>query len=115
MNRVHELNIKEAEQQGFLLISLEGAINFFTSGDFQRRLYKALEKQSVALDMSQVTMLSSSGLGVLIGAMELGKEHGCDLYIVNPSYPVQRALESTGFFDHFRTCEQLEDIEKEES
>lgn len=91
------LNITERKGEGYILLEVVGAINSYTYTDFQQRLFSQIRGSNLILDLGRVSNLSSSGLGVLMAAVEDGEETGHKLYLMNPSEIVRLAIESTGF------------------
>ena len=63
-----------------------------------------------SLDLSQVSSLSSSGLGVLMAAVSDGEEVGKKLFVMNPSEVVRLAIQSTGFADMFPVITSLTEV-----
>lgn len=95
------LNITERKGDGYVLLEVVGAINSYTYTDFQQRLSNIMKTTHLVLDLGRVSNLSSSGLGVLMAAVEDGEETGHKLYLMNPSEIVRLAIESTGFSQLF--------------
>ncbi len=95
------LNITERKGDGYVLLEVMGTVNSYTYTDFQQKVYSLIKATNVILDMSRVTNLSSSGLGVLMSAVEDGEQTDHKLYIMSPSEIVRLAIESTGFQDAF--------------
>lgn len=73
-------------------------------------MYDLITKKNLVLDLSRVTNLSSSGLGVLMAALDDGIEYGNKLYVMKPSEIVRLAIESTGFSDMFSVIYSLTEV-----
>ncbi len=95
------LNISDRREDRFTRLDVSGTVNSYTFGDFQEKIFTLIKTSDLVLDMSRVTNLSSSGLGVLMAAQEVGQESGHRLFILSPSEIVRLAIESTGFADLF--------------
>lgn len=104
------LNITERKGDGYMLLEVMGTVNSYTYSDFQQRVQKIVAATNLVLDMSRVSNLSSSGLGVLMSAVEDGQEHGHKLYILNPSDIVRLAIESTGFAEMFPVIRSINEV-----
>lgn len=104
------LNISERPGDNYVLLEIIGTINSYTYSDFQQRVYTLIEQTNLVLDMSRVSSLSSSGLGVLMSAIEIGQERGHKLYILNPSEIVRLAIESTGFPELFQIIRSIHEV-----
>jgi anti-sigma B factor antagonist len=71
-------------------------------------LTAALERRRWALvDLSEVTFVDSSGLGVLVASRMLARELGGDLALIGPQPNVATVLEVTGLAAVFVTFETL--------
>ena len=105
-----DLVINEERKDNCILLTVEGTINSYTYGDFEEKIYSAIKYNNIALDLSRVTNLSSSGLGVLMSAHDDGEEKGYSIYILNPSDIVKLAIDSTGFSDMFKIIHSTDDI-----
>ena len=89
---------------------MEGTINSYTYGDFEKKIYSAIKNSNVVLDLAKVTNMSSSGLGVLMSAYDDGQESGHSIFILNPSEVVRLAIDSTGFSDMFKVIHSIDEI-----
>ena len=91
------LVITEKLTDNAIVLTVSGSINSYTYHEFEKKVYGHIKERSVILDVSRVTNLSSSGLGILMAASEDGEELGHKIYILNPSEVVKLAIASTGF------------------
>lgn len=107
---MENLIITESKVAGCLLLAVEGTVNLYTSGDFEKKVYSAIKDNDVILDLSKVGTLSSSGIGVLMTAHNESEENGHKMYILNPAKDVKMALDSTGFSDVFRMIRSIDEI-----
>ena len=92
------------------LFHISGAINSYTFSEFETKIFEAIKISDVVLDMSAVSHLSSSGLGVLMSANEEGEEIGHKVYIMRPSNAVKLAIDFTGFSDMFNFIHSIEEV-----
>ena len=104
------LNITERKGDGYTLLEVMGTVNSYTYTEFQQRVYSLIKTTNLVLDMRHVSNLSSSGLGVLMSAVEDGQESGHKLYVMNPSEIVRLAIESTGFSEHFPLIHSIHEV-----
>jgi len=78
-------------EESIALQSLLGAVvGSVTSGD------------RLALDLSAVTYISSTGVGALSGALVLSRKKGLELVIVSLSDAAARILRNLGILDYFK-------------
>jgi anti-anti-sigma factor len=107
---VTQLDITVHNEHNRLLLSVSGPINSYTFTDFQEKVYKAITQSDTAVDMREVTVLSSAGIGVIMTAMEDAETAGHGFAIVDPSEIVKIALDSTGFGDRFPVVKTLKQV-----
>ncbi|AAC65207.1 STAS domain-containing protein [Treponema pallidum] len=105
------INIAKDVRPGCVLLTVTGAVSSYTYGEFESRVHGALKENHVVLDLSGVTAMSSSGLGVLISAYDEGLKYQRRLCILNPSESVRRAIELTGFSEMFTVIKSLDELD----
>ena len=104
------LTIAEKLNDNYVLLTVAGSINSYTYHEFEKKVYGHIREHSVVLDVSRVTNLSSSGLGILMAASEDGADSGHKIYILNPSEVVKLAIASTGFSEVFPIIPSLDEV-----
>ncbi|MBQ7613180.1 MAG: STAS domain-containing protein [Spirochaetaceae bacterium] len=109
---MENLEIKEELKDNCVLLVIAGNLNSYTYGEFESKIYASIKKAHVVLDLSQVTNMSSSGLGVLMSAHDEGADIGNQIFILNPSEIVRLAIDSTGFSDMFKVIHSIDELKK---
>jgi anti-anti-sigma factor len=104
------LEIISSNSEKLQVLHISGAINSYTFSEFETKIFEAIKMSDVVLDMSSVSHLSSSGLGVLMSANEEGEEIGHKVYIMQPSSAVKLAIDFTGFSDMFNFIHSIEEV-----
>jgi Anti-anti-sigma regulatory factor (antagonist of anti-sigma factor) len=94
---MEQLTITEKSGANYLLFELDGALNTYTLAEFQQKVYGAIQKNNVVVDMSKVVGIDSSGIGVLMAAFNDGEETGFKLYLMALSNESEKAIDETGF------------------
>ncbi|MCR4743404.1 MAG: STAS domain-containing protein [Treponema sp.] len=94
---MEQLTIIEKEGANYKLYDLQGALNAYTLGEFQTKLYEDVLKSNVVLDMSEVTELDPAGIGVLMAAYNDAEDNGRKLYFMSLSNEADKAIAATGF------------------
>jgi anti-anti-sigma factor len=107
---MEHISIVEKNGANYALLEVSGTINSYTYSEFQVKVYALIKQSNLVLDLSKVTNLSSSGLGVLMAALDDGQELGNKLYIMKPSEVVRLAIDSTGFSDMFTVIYSLTEV-----
>lgn len=107
---MESISITEKTGPNYSLLEIAGTVNSYTYTEFQEKVYALIKENNLVLDLPRVTNLSSSGLGVLMAAVDDGEEFGHKLYIMNPSEIVRLAIESTGFSEMFPVIYSLTEV-----
>lgn len=87
------------ETGGLVRLAVAGEIDMATSdalGDALREALHTDGAKEVAVDMSGVTFIDSSGIRTLVVAQGEASERGLNLYVTEPHRHVRRVLDLTG-------------------
>lgn len=104
------MRINEKRGANYMLLELSGVINSYTYGEFKTKAYAYIRENNLVLDLSEVTDMDSSGLGVIMGAFNDGEDTGYKLYLMRPSTAAYKALDSTGFTDTFNIIHAVTEV-----
>jgi anti-sigma B factor antagonist len=106
-----ELDVTVRNQDGTAVVAVAGEIDVYTSPLLQERLVEVLRdgSSSIVLDLSAVTFLDSTGLGVLITGLKRCRSAEGDLVLVTSQPNVLKVLEITGLNDVFQVHDSVED------
>lgn len=107
---MENISIVEKTGSNYTLLEVAGTINSYTYTEFQQKVYALIKETNLVLDLSRVTNCSSSGLGVLMSALDDGEAAGYKLYVMKPSEVVRLAIESTGFSEMFTVIHSLTEV-----
>jgi anti-sigma B factor antagonist len=85
-------------RDGLGLVELSGEVDLYTAPRFKEDLVGLIETgvDAIVIDLSRVTFIDSTALGVIIGGVKRLREHDGSLAIVAGSRPVVRILDITG-------------------
>ena len=82
------------ENQGHLVVALEGEIDLEHAGNVRRTLLETLKRGgNVLVDLSKVTYIDSSGIASLVEGLQVARKQKNDLGLVAVSTRVRRVLE----------------------
>lgn len=103
--------VKVHEQAGASVVRAEGEVDVSTAPALRQRLYELPESAKVVVDLSEVTFLDSTGLGVLVAALKRVRESdaGGDLRLVVTRPQVSKVLEVTGLSTVFSVFPSLDE------
>ena len=94
------MQILKTEENGALILSLEGRLDTVTSPDFQEVLIPAIdEAKDVKLNFEKLDYVSSAGLRILLMGQKAASEKGCSFILTSVSSEIMEVLEMTGFTD----------------
>lgn len=83
-----------SEQDGFIVIALDGEIDLDTAPTVRKALLDHLKKgKSLLIDLAQVSYIDSSGIASLVEGLQMARKQGRDLALVAVSQRVHRVLE----------------------
>lgn len=104
------MNIKE--QNGTVVFELKGKL---TGGPISERLNQSIEnfmdqgKRNIVIDLSRVTFINSSGMGILISNFSKLKSSGGSLKLANVTNKIEGILANTKLdqiFENYSTVEE---------
>ena len=84
---------------GILEVAVSGEIDHHNARSIRAKIDDKLSlcrPKTVRLDLSDVSFMDSSGLGLILGRFTLTHELGGELKVVNPSQGVSRILDLAG-------------------
>ncbi len=96
------LAVAMEERDGLVVVSLSGELDIYTVPGFRRDMGTVDPVSTrIVVDLSDVTLLDSSGLGALVSM--LNRSHGGegDLALVCPQRHLRRVFEVTGLREAF--------------
>jgi len=95
---------------GFVVVAAHGEIDIDTAAGLDQGVRAALRScPHLVVDLTHVTFIDSSGLGVLVGARRMATALGGEVSLVSPPPPVQRILAGTQLQQSFAIYGSLEE------
>jgi len=96
------LEVATARRDDLVVVTLSGELDIYTVPAFRREVAHLDPTQcTVVVEMSDVTLIDSSGLGALVGLRNRAHHAGRKVGIAGPSPRVMRVLEVTGLREAF--------------
>jgi stage II sporulation protein AA (anti-sigma F factor antagonist) len=95
------VTVKMEEREGVLVAWLSGELDHHAADSVRTELDTALSRRrgaKVVLDMSKLTFMDSSGIGVVLGRYKKVKEAGGKLSVRGPSDKMDRILRLAGIY-----------------
>lgn len=96
---------------GVAEVSVAGRLNMVTAARMREAIQGAIDDnhQNVAVDLSRVVFLDSSGLGALIAGLKAVRQAGGDLRLVRPAEQAQLVLELTNMSSTLKSFDSVGD------
>ena len=96
------------------VVTVEVEITLNTVEDVRKRILAAVEagKYAVAVDLSQVEIITTPGLGMLLQVNRVANELDCQMVLVSPRLMVRDTLLRTQLNRVLRVVETLGDAKK---
>jgi len=105
------LDIELRSQSGVKVIKLRGRLNLGDAVDSLRQNFDdslAAGDTKFVVDLGEVTMLDSSGIGLLVRCLTAAKQNSGSLKLLNPSKFAVQTLKMTGLLSVFEVFGNLD-------
>jgi anti-sigma B factor antagonist len=91
-----DVNVKDLDS-GVTVVQLVGRLNMASASHLREAVTSIVDsgRTRIAMDMSEVDFLDSSGLGAIISALKTTRQAGGDLRIAAPSAQAKLVLQLT--------------------
>lgn len=97
------MEIKQEEHDKSITVHLSGKLNFKDHSNFNAMITDLKSKgKHVTLDLSELEMIDSAGIGMLFLAHKLVSKEGGTLSITNPKGQVKRVFDITSIDKHLK-------------
>jgi len=94
-------NVSEEKAQTYTFFKVKGAMNSQNTHEVRRRFLDAATRSHVLLDLSEVELIVSTGIGLLFEMSEQLSRSNKKLVLIQPSARVQQVISMTGFTEMF--------------
>lgn len=88
-------HISTGAQDGRQVITPQGELDLITVPLLEQRLIQALPEGDTMLDLSRVSFIDRTGIGLLVSISATAREHGWRLELRDPSPHVDRLIKLT--------------------
>ena len=104
-----DLRLRTQERDGAVIVDVRGEVELHSAPQLREELHRVCAGDAcVVVDLSGVTFIDSTGLGVLIGGLKRARENG-SLSLVCPQSRVRRVFEITGLTQVFTFFDELDE------
>ena len=94
-------------EEDCLVVEIAGEIDHHKATDFRERIEREYERagvRNIRLDMSRVTFMDSSGIGMIIGRFKDAQKRGGSLSASGLSTELERLFELSGLHKIITIC-----------
>ncbi|HWD11376.1 MAG TPA: STAS domain-containing protein [Solirubrobacteraceae bacterium] len=100
-NEAGSLDIKDVVSPSGHTVVLDGELDITTAGELQPLVVRlcAGGARHVALDLSRLRFIDSTGLQAILSAHSVCRDHGTGFMLTSPQETVRRVFEITGMLD----------------
>jgi anti-sigma B factor antagonist len=93
-----ELDIDVSDSAGWTIVAVSGELDLYTSPTLRDRIHDAAgTDRKLAVDLTDVSFIDSSGLGAIVGALKHVRELDGEFAVIAPADgPLSRLLSLTG-------------------
>jgi anti-sigma B factor antagonist len=105
--------VLETQERGDVtVVSVKGEVDLYTAPSLKERVADLVSsgQSRLAVDLSGVEFMDSTGLGVLIGALKRSKEVGGSLALIAPREQVIKVLSITGLDKVFTIHDNVDQV-----
>jgi anti-sigma B factor antagonist len=99
------------------VIEVDGEVDLYSAPDLKEHTARVIDagNKCVIIDLTRVTLVDSTGLGVLVSSLKRLRAARAELLLVVTDYDIERLFEMTGLDGMFRIYrsrdDALEDLE----
>lgn len=105
-----QLLINEKNGSNYIVYELSGELNSYTSSEISEKIFTNIKVTNIAVDLSQIQSIDSTGIGILMAGFNDAEEFGTRFYLMNPSPAARTAIEDTGFYSVFHFIHSVNEI-----
>lgn len=98
-----------------LYAKIIGELDHHVSGEIKEQLDNKIISEGISkliFDFSELTMMDSSGVGIILGRYTLMKSLGGEVYIISAGKHVDKLLSLSGICEIIKTVSTADEIEK---
>ena len=97
------MDIKYAKSNGSFIISLDGELDEFTASSakdiLDRLILDNINSKKIIFDLSEITFMDSTGIGLLIGRYKKIKQFDRQVYISGATVAAEKVIQLAGLYN----------------
>lgn len=100
-----DLVLGSRNENGWAVLEVQGEVDLYTSSQLRDAILRLTEEgeNRIVIDLTNVSFMDSSGLGILVAALKRARERGGEVALVFGEGSVQKILGITGLDKVFPT------------
>jgi anti-sigma B factor antagonist len=105
------LDVSTDERDDLVLLALAGELDIYNVAAFRSEVERYdIQTRRIVVDLSEVTLLDSSGLGALVSMLNQAKAGSGQLGLICPHRRLRRVFEITGLRKAFTFGDDLDGV-----
>jgi anti-sigma B factor antagonist len=94
---VEQFNVRSIDRDGWSVVAIAGDLDVYTAPRLREVLVEKIDNggSRIALDLSEVRFLDSTGLAVMVGGLKRAKERSGELVLFGANDQIRRILNIT--------------------
>ncbi len=97
------MNISSTHENGMSVVFLAGELDEHSADIVRRELDKRIvgdnNYSKLVFDLSQLSFMDSTGIGVIIGRYKLARQHNKQIFVRRPSETVDKIFQMSGLYE----------------
>ena len=109
------LKLQQRSKDGIAYLAPVGNLDHAAAGEFQRQLLASVREGEtrLALDLAQVWLVDSSGLGTIVTGFKAARAAGGSLVLVNVSQDIQSIIRLTRLDKVLAICADEQEVKEQ--
>lgn len=107
-----QMTIDDRIEDDRAVISVSGEVDVYTAPTLREHILNAINDgaSTIVVDLSSVSFMDSTGLGVLVGGLKRLRQSDGSLHVVCDSEPVLKIFRVTGLMDVFGVVTTMAEV-----
>ena len=108
------VKLQHRSKDGIAYLTPIGSLDHAAAGELQRQLLAAVDEGEtrLALDLAQVSLIDSSGLGTIVAGFKAARAAGGSLVLVNVNRDIQSIIRLTRLDKVLAVCADEQEVER---
>ena len=101
------MNYSMRESDGLNIVDLSGSLNILTSDYFKSVMHNLTERESVIINMANISFVTSSGLNALVDVSYFAREKGKRVIVMSAGSDLKELIDYADYFNYLIFAESI--------